>query len=338
MTSAAPAANGISRNAASHCLISTAQEIGDAGFKRFGDVDLDGLVHDGVLQLELTEALPWVGGPVQRSRGATMRKMLVLTIALLAGTARAQPSAEIGSPEAAFAGGPIRPSKTATETMRKHFQGDKVPIIPQPWRGKLDAALAVRDWALVETRKKELAAARGLVLALLWEQTRFLATGAIGLAELHAKDVAATGSTGVSETAAMLWFYAVAATMTDGHKCANEAAKDAHLDKLRGPAFDSVIKVVKAMPEDRLVAMRDLAIRLETVLGPDRNDDTICAAGAGKPEIKPDAAWRPDASKTRAMLPKHLIALSAIMRPKPVAAQTKPEKTAAKPDRPKTAP
>ena len=63
---------------------------------------------------------------------------------------------------------------------------------------------------------------------------------------MHAQDVAATGSTGLSETAVMLWFYAVAVTMTDGHKCADEAAKDAHLDQLRGPAFEPVLQIVRS--------------------------------------------------------------------------------------------
>ena len=80
---------------------------------------------------------------------------------------------------------------------------------------------------------------------LAWEQSRYIATGSIGMAEMHALDVAATGSTGLSETAVMLWFYSVAVTMTDGHKCVDEEAKDAHLDRLRGPAFEPVIRLLR---------------------------------------------------------------------------------------------
>ncbi len=142
---------------------------------------------------------------------------------------------------------------------------------------------------------------------------------------MHALDVAATGSTGLSETAVMMWFYAVAVTMTDGHKCADPAAKDAHLERLRGYAFEPVNRLVRSISDDRLVAMRDLAIRLETVLAVDRTDDSMCLDGAKKADIRPDPVWRPEAALTRAMLPRHLTALAAVMRPKPVARREPPE-------------
>ncbi len=236
--------------------------------------------------------------------------------------------AELGSPEAAFAGGPIKLSKGAAGLLRAHYQGDKVPIVPQPFRGRLDTALAARDWGRIETIKKELAATYGLVAVLAWEQSRFIGTGGVGIAELHALDVAATGSTGLSETAVMLWLYSVAATMTDGHKCGDAAAKDAHLDKLRGPVFEPVLKLLRGLADDRLGAMRDIALRLESVLAADRTDDTMCRTGTAKPEVKADPLWRAQAVATRAMLPRHMVALIAVMRPKIAA---KPEPSTAKP-------
>ncbi len=230
----------------------------------------------------------------------------------------------VGSPEAAFSGSP-RLSRHAVAMLRAHYQGDTVPLIPQPFRTRLDTALAGFDWPRVEAVKKELVDKYGIVAALMWEQSRFIATGSIGLAELHARDVAATGSTGLSETAVMLWMYAYAVTMTDGHKCVDEAAKDAHLDYLRGPTFEPVLQIVRAIADDRLAAMRDLAIRLETVLADDRSDDTMCRIGAAKPDIKPAPVWRPEATQTRTMLPKHLLALTAVMRPRPIARRELPK-------------
>ena len=245
----------------------------------------------------------------------------LILFSLNAGIAHAQSQAplDVGSPEAAFAGGPIRLSKGAAAMLRSHYEGDRVPLIPQPFRGKLDTALLGRDWQRAEAVKQELVAARGIVMALAWEQSRFIATGAVGVAEMHALDVAATGSTGLSETAVMLWFYAAAVTLTDGHQCVDEAAKEAHLDRLRGPAFEPVTRIVRSISDDRLGAMRDLAIRLETVLSGERSDDTMCRSGNAKAEVKPEAIWRPEAAVTRAMLPKHLAALAAVMRPRPIA-------------------
>ncbi len=236
----------------------------------------------------------------------------------------AQTPLEFGPAAAAFTGGPLKLTKNGATVLREHYKGDRVPLIPQPFRGRLDTALVGRDWPRVEAAKKELTAARGIEATLVWEQTRFLATGGVAIAELHARDIAATGATGLAETAVMMWLYAAAVTLTDGRKCADASAKDAHLDRLRGPEFDAVTRVVKAMPEDRLNAMRDLAVRLEQVLSPERADDTMCREGTAKPEIKADAVWKPEAVATRAMLAKHLTALAGVMRPKPLASGGKP--------------
>ncbi len=260
-----------------------------------------------------------------------MRATLYLLMLLLVGHAHAQAPLEVGSPESAFAGGPIRLSKNALAVLRAHYQGDKVPLVPQPFRGRLDTALAGRDWARVDALKKELAAKDGIVTALAWEQSRFVATGSIAISEMHALDLAATGSTGVSETVAMLWFYSVAVTMTDGHKCVDEAAKDAHLDRLRGPMFEPATRIVRTLSDDRLAAMRDLAIRLELVLAPERTDDTMCRDGNKAPDIKPDPVWRPEAVLTRGMLPRHLVALASVMRPRPIVRAEPPKPVATSP-------
>lgn len=250
-----------------------------------------------------------------------MRRILLLAIALLAsGAARAQTPLAVGTPQAAFAGGPIHLTPHAAALLRAHYHGDNVPMVPQSFRGRLDTALAVFDWPRVRLLKKQLEEKDGPIAALLWEQSRVIATGSIGLAELHALDVAATGASGLSETAAMMWFYAVAVTMTDGEKCVDSAARDAHLDYLRGPTFDPVLRIIRGLADDRLAAMRDLAIRLETVLAEDRTDDTMCrpeSGGGAAPRIKPVEQWKPEAARARAMLPRDLLALAAVMRPQP---------------------
>jgi hypothetical protein len=175
--------------------------------------------------------------------------------------------------------------------------------------------LVGRDWQRVDALKQQLMEKNGPMPVLMWEQTRFIATGSIGLAEMHALDVAATHSTGLSETAVMMWLYSAGVTMTDGEKCVDQAARDAHLDRLRGPIFEPVLKIVRSIADDRLKAVRDLAVRLETVLAPDRTDDTMCRTGTEQPQIKPDAIWRPDAVQARAKLPRDLLALTAVIRP-----------------------
>ena len=65
--------------------------------------------------------------------------------------------------------------------------------------------------------------------------------------------------------------------------------------------------------------MRDLAIRLETVLAEDRTDDTMCRTGTEKPDIKPDAGLAAGSGGDAPMLPRHLLALASVMRPRPAA-------------------
>jgi hypothetical protein len=252
-----------------------------------------------------------------------MRTTPIILLLLCLGAsipAHAQAPLTTGTPQAAFAGSPIHLSPRAANMLRSQYKGDNVPQVPQPFRGQLDTALAGLDWKRAEAVKKALVAQDGPVPALMWEQTRFVATGSLGVAEMHARDVAATGSSGLSETAVMMWFYAVAVTMTDGEKCVDGAARDAHLDLLRGPEFEPVLQIVRGISDDRLAAMRDLAIRLETVLAEGRTDDTMCRSGPELPQIKADAVWRPDAAEVRKMLPKHLQALASVLRPKPIAA------------------
>jgi len=243
--------------------------------------------------------------------------VLLLCWLIMGGPAQGQAPVEFGSPEAAFSGGPIHLTRRAVTLLRAQYKGDKVPLVPRPYRARLDTAFAGLDWPRVEAAKKDLEAKYGPTLVLMWEQSRFIATGSIGVAEMHALDLAATGSSGLSESAVMMWFYAVAVTMTDGHECAAEAAAAAHLDRLRGPAFEPVLRIVRTIAEDRLTAMRDLAVRLETVLAEERTDNSMCRTGTAAPDIRPDPAWRPEAAATRAMLPRHLLALASVMRPRP---------------------
>lgn len=102
--------------------------------------------------------------------------MILIGLSPCTGPVWAQSAPEMGSPEAAFAaeapraakppaararpeavpGGPIRLSKNAIALLRAHYQGDKVPLIPHPFRARLDAALVAGDSARVEAVKKEL--------------------------------------------------------------------------------------------------------------------------------------------------------------------------------------
>lgn len=233
---------------------------------------------------------------------------------------------ELGSVEAAFADSPIHLSPTALAALRGHYPNDKVPLIPAPFRQQLDAALAAQDWPRVMSRKSDLGASRGQLALLMWEQTRFLATGNLWLAELNTRDLAAVGVTNTNEAAAMMWLYAAAVTLTDGHQCADPAASDAHLTWLRGPAFAPVTKIIRDLPPDRLQAMRDIAVRLEAGLAPERTGDTMCRTGSSHPEHRPDTEWQPEAARTRDMLPKHLTALTALMR-QPSGPPAKPSQT-----------
>jgi len=239
---------------------------------------------------------------------------MVLIACLLAGSARAQTRLERGSPDAAFAGGPIHLSAPAEVRLRGQFHGDNVPLIPQPYRGRLDTALAARDWRQVEAAKKALFTARDLVLVLLWDQTRFIATGGVALAASYARDLAGSDVPNAEESAATMWLYAVAATFTDGHKCASPESKEAYVATLLGPDYAAVKGIIRTMPEDRLAALRDTAIKLESALSAERNDDTMCRTAAGRPEIRPDAEWRRELEPTRTMLLRHLVAICAVVR------------------------
>ncbi|HEX3991454.1 MAG TPA: hypothetical protein VHX39_09820, partial [Acetobacteraceae bacterium] len=64
--------------------------------------------------------------------------IVLLLLCQIAVGARAQAPLDVGSPQAAFAGGPIRLSRHAANMLREHYQGDQVPLVPQPLRGRLD--------------------------------------------------------------------------------------------------------------------------------------------------------------------------------------------------------
>src|ERR1019366_8951994 len=198
-------------------------------------------------------------GARSRMRGSRMwttRIVLLLLGAVTSGAAHAQAPLAVGTPQAAFDGGPIHLSPRAAAMLRAQYKGDNVPQVPQPFRGQLDTALVGMDWKRAEAVKKALVEKDGPVPALLWEQTGFVPPGSIGVAETHARDVAATGSSGLFETAAMMLFYAVGVTMTDGEKCVDAAARDAHLDRLRSPEFEPVLQIVRTIADDRLGAER----------------------------------------------------------------------------------
>jgi hypothetical protein len=145
---------------------------------------------------------------------------------------------------------------------------------------------------------------------LLWDQTRFVAIGSVALGAAYARDLAGSDAPNAEETAAAMWLYAVAATFTDGHKCADPAAREVYLASLLGPDFDSVEGIIRSMPDDRLAAMRETAIRLESALSADRTDDTLCRTARGRS----DGKGQSDPSSTRAMLPRHLKAICSVVR------------------------
>ena len=70
-----------------------------------------------------------------------MRPIRVFLLMLCCFICTAQAPADVGSPESAFTGGPIHLSRAAAAVLRAHYQGDNVPLVPQPFRGKLDNAL-----------------------------------------------------------------------------------------------------------------------------------------------------------------------------------------------------
>jgi hypothetical protein len=114
----------------------------------------------------------------------------------------------------------------------------------------------------------------------------------------------------------MLWLYAVAATFTDGHKCTDPAAREAYLDRLRGPGFTPVLAIIRGLPDDRLAAQRDTAIKLEAGFAASRTEDSMCRAASGRVDVRPDADWRRELGPTRAMLPRHLTAITSVVRAK----------------------
>jgi hypothetical protein len=225
---------------------------------------------------------------------------------------------QTGSAEAAFADGPLQLSPNALRILRARFPGDKVPIIPQPFRQQLDAALVARDWSRVMERKRDLGASRGQIAMLMWEQTRMLATGSLWLAELQSRDLADSDIRGAGDTAVMLWLYAVAVTMTDSHECAADDARDTHLALLRSNSFAPVLALLRKMPDDQLMKLRDTAIKLEAALAPERNEDTVCRTGSAKPAIRPTDEWHTAAAQTRELLTRHLNAICALVRGRPM--------------------
>ena len=247
-----------------------------------------------------------------------MRPILAcLMIACLAAhPSQAQTPIDRGSPQAAFAGGPIHLSTATEARLRAQYHGDNVPLIPQPFRSRLDTALVAQDWRQIDVLKKALIQARDQGPVLLWDQTRFVETGGVTLAAAFARDLAGSDVPNAEETAATMWLYAVAASFTDGHRCADPATGEAYLDKLRGPDFAAVIGIIRDMPDDRLATARDAAIRLESALSGDRTGDSVCGTNAGRPAIKPDAGWQADIAPARAMLPRHLTAICSVLRQK----------------------
>jgi hypothetical protein len=55
----------------------------------------------------------------------------------------------------------------------------------------------------------------------------------------------------------------------------------AYLASLLGQDLDAVKGIVRSLPEDRLAALRDTAIRLESALSVDRSDDSMCRTAGG---------------------------------------------------------
>lgn len=222
----------------------------------------------------------------------------------------------MGTPEQAFAGGPIRLSEGMAAALRTQYKDTGIPIIPQPLAGKMDAALLAHDWRAVAARRRELTNSLGFMAAYLWEQTRFLVTAELGVAEMHARSVAEEGEANPAQadSAVLLWLYAVAVTWTDGQKCADPAMREAHLDSLRGASFAQVLSLLRRMPEDRLAVQRDNAVKMEAARAPGRSDTLMCQpAGGGRPELRGDT-WKADAERARAMLPRNLKALTSVLR------------------------
>jgi len=239
-----------------------------------------------------------------------------LALGMLAAQAAAQILPPVGPPEDAFAGGPIRLTRVSTMLLANAYPHNTIPIIPMPHRARLDTALLAGNTAALAAARKDLADTHGQASVLVWERTRFLGTGGIGIAVQHARSLAGAGIANTDETVAMLWLYALAASMTDAARCTDPGARDAAIDRLRAPVNQPVLRVIRAMPDDALGRAQQTAITLEAPLAEQRPDDTICRTGQGTPGIRPIEQWRPAAANTRAMLPRHLKAMISVLRPK----------------------
>lgn len=183
-----------------------------------------------------------------------------------------------------------------------------------PFRARLDRALVAGNTAELEAVRRDLAATHGGDAVLTWERTRFLGTGGIAIATLHARSLAAIPN--AAETTAMLWLYAFAASMTDAARCVDPTARDRAIDRLRAPVNEPILKVIRTIPEDALNRAQDTALKLEPPLAEQRSDDTICRNGPGRAETRPIEQWRQAAGNTRMMLPRHLKAILSVLRPK----------------------
>jgi hypothetical protein len=242
-----------------------------------------------------------------------MRRLIWLVmLPLLAGPAVAQ-GPELGTPEQAFADGPITLTPVSVALLKDAYPGGKVPVIPMPFRKRLDTALASGNAPALEAARREIQEEFGPVAVLIWERTRVLATGSISLAAMHARMLALFAPPSASDGVAMMWFYAAAATMTDGARCVDADQKETALDRLRGRVYDPVLRVIRTLPDTTLDAAREAAIRLEAALAEQRPDDTVCHTSPGNTTVKSIGEWRPAAANTRAMLPRHLRALTAVV-------------------------
>jgi len=245
-----------------------------------------------------------------------MLPILLVLLTLLTGTAWAQITPQTGPPEDAFAGGPIRVTRVSAALLANAYPHNSIPILPMPYRARLDTALVAGNAGALATAKRDLADAYGRGAVIVWERTRFLGTGGIAIATEHARTLAASGLANTEEMVATLWLYALAATMTDAARCADPMARDTAIDRLRGPANESVLRVIRTMPEAPLARAQEVAIKLEGPLAEQRPSETLCRAGAGSGAVRPIEQWQPAAVNVRAMLPRHLKAMVSVLRPR----------------------
>lgn len=245
-----------------------------------------------------------------------MIPILVAILTLLSGSAWAQITPVTGPPEEAFADGPIRITRVSAALLANAYPNNAVPILPMPYRARLDSALVSGNGGALAAAKRDLAEAHGRGAVLVWERTRFLGTGGIAIATEHARSLAASGLANTEEMVATLWLYALAATMTDAARCTDPMVRDQAIDRLRAPPNDTVLRVIRAMPEPPLMRAQDVATKLEGPLAEQRAGDTICRTGGAKGETRPIEQWQPAVANVRAMLPRHLKAMLSVLRPK----------------------